>query len=182
MTGAHPDDPQDPTSRDSGRRDGRWRGFLEHPENDLTADADFANRRPPEPHTAEELASSVDPAVQAARNTQSTRQAIQWLIAIPAITFGLALILGIIFRVMGGPACDAGEASFLCTRDAQIWWSVITGIPPIVGVLGCAFIMNHKLKNYTRWRPWMGVFWVMIPFCMIWLITAGQILIIALNS
>ncbi|MBX8995163.1 hypothetical protein HCH15_03050 [Corynebacterium testudinoris] len=166
---------------DSNRRWG-WRGFLEHPENDLTADADFANLRPPDPQSPEELASWLDPVVQAERNRQSSRQALQFLAAIPAITFVLGLGLLVVFRLIGGPECVAGEAVWLCTRTSQIVWPLVTSIVPIIGVLGCAIIMTRKLNSYTRWRPWMGVFWVMVPFCMVWLITAGQILIPALEN
>ena len=48
----------------------------QHPENDLTADADFANRRRPEPQTVEELADSPDPVKVAAANRASSRQAL----------------------------------------------------------------------------------------------------------
>ena len=50
------------------------------------------------------------------------------------------------------------------------------------GVIGCAIIMVRKLNNYTRWRPWMGIFWVLIPFAMMWMLQTWQILIMALNS
>ncbi|RNE48267.1 hypothetical protein C5L39_09355 [Corynebacterium alimapuense] len=146
----------------------------------MTTDADFANLRPPSPQTAEDLASSIDPAVQAERNRQSSRQAMIWLAAIPGITFGMGFLLLLITRMIGGPECTTGEATWLCTRSSQIWWPIVTSIVPIVGVFGTAIIMNRKLKSYTRWRTWMGVFWFMVPFCMMWMLTVGQVLITAL--
>lgn len=177
MTGVHPDDHG---SGDYGRKRGR-RIFQDHPENDLTADADFANLRRPEPQTPEELASTVDPAVQAQKNQQSTRQAISWLFGIPISTVIVAFLLLLITRNMGGPLCDSGESTWLCTESSHIWWPLVTSIIPLTGILGCAFIMNHKLKTYTRWRPWMGVFWVLIPLSMLWMVNVGQILVPAIS-
>lgn len=176
MTGS---DPEKNLPQDNGRR---WRNFLDHPENDLTADADFANRRPPTPRTAEELASSTDPAVQAERNRQSTRQAIAWLFGTIITTVVVALVLAGVARAMGGPLCAAGEANWLCTRSWQIWWPIITSIIPAGGIIGCAIIMVRKLNSYTRWRPWMGVFWVLIPFAMMWMLQTWQILVMALSN
>lgn len=176
MTGSDPE--KNPPPRGSRRR----RNFLEHPENDLAEDADFANLRPPPPRTIEELASSTDPAVQAARNRQSTRQAITWLFGTVLTTVVVAFVLALVARLMGGPACDAGEAAWLCTRSWQIWWPIITSIIPAAGIIGCAVIMVRKLNSYTRWRPWMGVFWVLIPFAMMWMLQTWQILVVALNN
>ncbi|AJE34330.1 hypothetical protein B842_12425 [Corynebacterium humireducens NBRC 106098 = DSM 45392] len=175
---SHPEN--EPSQPDPGRLN--WRNFLDHPENDLTADADFHNRRPPEPKTAEELASSTDPILQQERNRRSTRQAIAWLFGTMLLTIGGGLILALVTRLMGGPACDAGEATWLCTRSAQIWWPIVTSAFAMGGVIGCAIIMVRKLNSYTRWRPWMGVFWVLIPFAMMWMLQTWQILIMALNN
>lgn len=176
MTGSDPE--KNPPQR-SGR--GR-RNFLEHPENDLAEDADFANLRPPTPRTAEELASSTDPVVQAARNRQSTRQALTWLAGTIITTVAVAFLLALVARLMGGPACDAGEAVWLCSRSAQIWWPIATSLVPAAGIIGCAIIMVRKLNSYTRWRPWMGVFWVLIPFAMMWMLQTWQIMVTALSN
>lgn len=142
----------------------------EHPENDLMDDdADFANRRPPEPRSAEELAGAGDPAERAARNRASTRQAIRYLIGTVVATLLVALILGVIARVMGGPLCEAGEETWLCTDASQVWWSIGASLPPVIGITGCGIIMVRKLNAYLRWRPWMGVFWFLVPFTMAWL-------------
>ena len=99
-----------------------------------------------------------------------------------ALTAGGGFLLALVTRLMGGPLCDAGEAAWLCTRSAQIWWPIVTSIFAMGGVIGCAVIMVRKLNNYTRWRPWMGIFWVLIPFAMMWMLQTWQILIMALNS
>ena len=43
----------------------------EHPENDLTSDADYANLRRPEPRSFDELADEPDPLEVAAANRRS---------------------------------------------------------------------------------------------------------------
>ncbi|QGU05795.1 hypothetical protein [Corynebacterium comes] len=173
---------RDPEKKSPHREGRRRRNFLEHPENDLSEDADFANRRPPEPRTAEELASSTDPVVQATRNQQSTRQAVTWLFGTIISTVLVAYLLAWVARLMGGPACDAGDALWLCSRSSQIWWPIATSIIPAAGIIGCAIIMVRKLNSYTRWRPWMGVFWVLIPFAMMWMLQTWQILVLALSD
>ncbi|MDO5669767.1 MAG: hypothetical protein Q4G50_07170 [Corynebacterium sp.] len=175
---SHPEN--DSPRQDSGRPN--WRNFLDHPENDLTQDADFHNRRPPEPQTAEELASSTDPVIQQERNRRSTRQALTWMFGTMALTAGGGFVMALFTRLMGGPLCDAGEAAWLCTRSAQIWWPIITSTFAMGGVIGCAIIMVRKLNSYTRWRPWMGIFWVLIPFAMMWMLQTWQILIMALSD
>jgi hypothetical protein len=176
MTGS---EPEKHPSQENRRRRGN---FLDHPENDLTADADFANRRPPTPRTAEELAASTDPVLQAERNRQSTRQAVTWLFGTIITTVVFAFILAWVARLMGGPLCETGEVTWLCTRSWQIWWPILTSAIPAAGIIGCAIIMVRKLNSYTRWRPWMGVFWVLIPFAMMWMLQTWQILVMALNN
>ncbi|WP_026209374.1 hypothetical protein [Corynebacterium caspium] len=153
-------------------------GQLEHPENDLTAEADFANKLRPEPHNFDDIVDYPDPAVVLYRNQQSTKQAIWWTIGTIVLSLcnaGLGLILA---RLIGGPYCISGEASWLCSRSAEIWWPLWACLIPVLGLSGCAVIMLRKLKAYLRWRPWMGAFWVLVPHAMIWMITVLQIAII----
>lgn len=150
----------------------------EHPENDLSSDADSANLPRPEPKDFDELADAPDPLVIAQRNRASTKQAIWWTLGNIIVTFIVALILAGVSRAIGGPLCDAGEATWICSRSAEIWWPVATSIVPIVGVLGCALLLYRKYVTYTRWRPWMGAFWVLVPWSMLWMTTVGQMLIV----
>ncbi len=151
---------------------------MEHPENDLQSDADFTNRFRPAPQTFEDLANSPDPLAEAAANRRSTKQAIAWGLGIPLVTGVVAILLAFLARSFGGPLCDAGTATWICSRSAEIWWPIATSIVPIVGVLGCAVIMYRKYLGYKRWRPWMGTFWFLIPFCMLWMTTVFQMAIV----
>ena len=65
-------------------RDRDWGMSLrpEHPENDLTSDADYANLRRPEPRSFDELADEPDPLEIAAANRRSTRQAVWYMIGV----------------------------------------------------------------------------------------------------
>lgn len=149
----------------------------EHPENDLQSGADRFSRVRPEPRTFDELADQPDPLVAAERARASTRQALGYALATIAVTLGVGLILALVSRIQGGPLCDAGEATWLCTQTWRTWWAILTSIPPVVMLIGCAVIMVRKLNRYERWMPWMGVFWLpLVPFTMIWLIiTVGML-------
>ncbi|KQB86975.1 hypothetical protein [Corynebacterium lowii] len=145
--------------------------FPEHPENDLHSDADYTNKLPPSPRSAEDLAEGVDPAVQHERNRASTRQALWWLAGTLVLSAVASLALAGLLRAMGGPYCEAGEATWLCSRSAELWWGIGSCLVPVAGLLGCMIIMVRKLRSYTRWRAWMGVFWVLVPHAMIWMTT-----------
>lgn len=149
----------------------------EHPENDLNSASDRFSRVRPEPKDFDALADEPDPLVTAQRNRDSTRQAIWYAIATVAITLLTGLSLATISRLQGGPLCSAGDATWLCTQQWRTWWAIITSIPPVVMLIGCAVIMVRKLNRYERWMPWMGVFWLpIVPFTMAWLVVTVGIL------
>ncbi len=146
------------------------RRALDHPENDLFAASDSYNLQRPAPRTIEELADGPDPAHQAALNRASTKQALAFLTGTVVLSIAIAFGLALAFRLTGGPRCDAGEAVWLCTQTQQLWWAGISSIVPIAGAVGCAIIMVKKLRSYTRWSSWMGIFWALVPHCMAWLL------------
>lgn len=149
----------------------------EHPENDLNSASDRFSRVRPEPKDFDALADEPDPLVTAQRNRDSTRQAIWYAIATVAITLLIGLSLATISRLQGGPLCSTGDATWLCTQRWRTWWAIITSIPPVVMMIGCAVIMVRKLNRYERWMPWMGVFWLpIVPFTMAWLVVTVGIL------
>lgn len=154
----------------------------EHPENDLSTDADFTNMPRPEPQSADELADQPDPVRVAELNKQSTRQAVKFTLVIVAISFAVALGLVLAFRLIGGPECVAGEAIWFCSTTQRVIWIIAVSITPIVGMLGSGLILVRKLRSYLRWRPWMGAFWVMVPHCMFWMLQTLLELSNVLNS
>ncbi|MCT1426164.1 hypothetical protein [Corynebacterium sanguinis] len=155
--------------------------YVEHPENFPSSPTDRYNRVRPEPRSFDELAAGPDPVAVKERNRASTRQAIFYAAGVVIATFAVAFVLALISRLQGGPLCDAGQATWLCTPSWRTWWALGSSVVPIAGLLGCAVIMVRKLNRYERWVPWMGVFWLpIVPFTMWWLtVTVG---IIALDS
>lgn len=147
----------------------------EHPENDLTTDADYANLRRPEPQSFDDLADEPDPVEVAAANRRSTRQAVWYMVSVLVISalygFGVALFS----RLTGGPLCEDGTASWLCTEGQRNFFAISTMIIPLLGMIGCAIIMVRKLRRYLRWRSWMAIFWVMAFNFMIWAISDIQL-------
>jgi hypothetical protein len=113
----------------------------DHPENDLSTDADFTNVPRPEAHSFDELADEPDPAEIARLNQESTRQAIRFTITIVLISFAVALGSLLIFRLVGGPECTAGEAVWFCSTTQRVIWIIATSITPIVGMLGAGIIL-----------------------------------------
>ena len=151
----------------------------EHPENDLTSDADYANLRRPEPQSFDELADAPDPLAVAEANRRSTRQAVWFMVVILAGSALYALILAGIFKFTGSTTdCHpAVYATWLCTKTQRTIFATTTMIIPFAGLIGCALIMVRKLKSYVRWRGWMAIFWVMVGHFMLWCITDIQILL-----
>lgn len=151
----------------------------EHPENDLTSDADYANLRRPEPQSFDELADAPDPLAVAEANRRSTRQAVWFMVVILAGSALYALILAGIFKFTGSTTdCQpAVYATWLCTKTQRTIFATTTMIIPFAGLIGCALIMVRKLKSYVRWRGWMAIFWVMAGNFMLWGINDIQILL-----
>ena len=148
---------------------------MTHPENDLTSDYDYSNRARPDAESFDELADQPDPLEVAARNKASTRQAILYMVSSIVVTLAISGALALIFRLIGGPLCEAVEAVWLCSQSQRTWWAILSSIPPVAALIGCAVIMVRKLNRYERWMPWMGVLWLpLLPFTMWWLtITVG---------
>lgn len=153
----------------------------EHPENDLTTDADYANLRRPEPSSFDELADEPDPLAVAAANRRSSRQAIWFMVAVLLLSGLYAFVVALITRSQGGALCDAQLATWLCTEGQRRFFALTTVIIPFLGMVGTAVIMVRKLKRYLRWRSWMAIFWVMACNFMLWCITDIQILLIPLG-
>ncbi|MDO5033160.1 hypothetical protein [Corynebacterium sp.] len=157
-------------------------GADEHPENDLTSDlrsdADYANLRPPEPHSFDELADAPDPLTIAAANRSSTKQAIWFMVGTIAASWVVALVLRLIFAIQDPGECVSAEiAGWLCTTQQRTIYAIGTVILPFAGMIANGVIMVRKLKHYVRWRPWMGTFWVLIFNFMLWCISDIQILL-----
>ena len=147
----------------------------EHPENDLDDQLDSMNKRPPEPQSLDELLDAPDPIALAEASKRSTRQAIWFAVT---VLFG-ALAVGFgslgVFRLIGGPLCDAGEATWICSDTQRFIWMPLAMLVPTLGMTGAGIIMLRKLNRYVRWLPWMGVFWFCALYFMLWGIDVLQV-------
>ena len=148
---------------------------MEHPENDLHSPADRFSRMRPEPRSFDELADQPDPLEVDWKNRRSTRQAVWYMIGVLVLSALYGFAVALITRLSGGPLCEEGTATWLCTDGQRTFFSLTTPIIPFFGMIGCAIIMVRKLHRYLRWRSWMAIFWVMACNFMLWTITDIQL-------
>ncbi|WP_293954887.1 hypothetical protein [uncultured Corynebacterium sp.] len=140
----------------------------DHPENIFSQEADYSNLRPTFSDDFTDLRNLPDPMEQQRKNEQSSRQAFIYLFAAPLVTVIAAYLLAWVARMQGGPICDAGDAVWICSRAAELWWPIVTSLIAFGGMLGCAWILYDKYRKFLRWRGWMGVLWIHIPLSMLW--------------
>ncbi|WJZ03935.1 hypothetical protein [Corynebacterium freiburgense] len=156
--------------------------FPFHPENDLPGSTEISEelRRAIELPTGKEPSEQItdDPLERLERNQSSTRQAIAFAIAVPVVTFLTAFIIAIISRTSGGPLCDAGISDWICSRQYEILFPIIPGVIALSGTLLAAWITYVKWRSYGRWRPWLAIIWVLMPFTLAWMTGFGTMLII----
>src|SRR5699024_146631 len=117
----------------------------------------------------DDLADEPDPARIAELNRASTRQAVWFTIITVAISLIVAVGSVVIFRLVGGPECDAGTATWFCSSTRQIISVIVVSVTPILGLLCSAVMLIRTLRRSLRWRPLLGAFWLMVPHCMFWM-------------
>lgn len=125
-----------------------------------------------------ELDYEFDPLLRLERRHKSSVQAVVWGFAVPILTILTGFLVAVIARANGGPLCDAGLASWLCTRWAEIAICVAPLIVSFGGLIGAGIQCYIKFKTYNRWWPWLAVMWVLIPFTLGWMTSFGTIAII----
>ncbi|GAA4795759.1 hypothetical protein CCANI_13540 [Corynebacterium canis] len=159
--------------------------FPHHPENDLPGIHEISEelRRAIETPMGKEPGEqkpddASDPLLRLERNRDSTRQAIGFAVAVPAVTFLTAFIIAIISRTSGGPLCDAGISDWICSRQFEILFPVIPGVIAFSGTILAAWITYLKWRAYRRWRPWLAIIWFLMPFTLAWMTGFGTMLII----
>ena len=145
-----------------------------HPENDLYDDDPSRFRQ--NPRNLDELAHGPDPSLRSSKDEESSRQAIRFLVWVMVGSFVVGLGSVLFSRLTGGELCDSGEAAWLCTEAAHIWWPIVAWTIPFFGMITCAILLVRKLRAGLRWRTWMGVMWVLVPNAMFWGLAAVQIL------
>lgn len=117
------------------------------------------------------------PELRQERDERSTRQALYYFIGVPIVVFALAAIVLLVSRSSGGSLCEAGEAEWLCSRGAQIWFSLLPGIVALGSVFLAMYITYVKWRRRQRWRWWIAVVWISMPFALAWITGTGSLLI-----
>ena len=101
-----------------------------------------------------------DPLFRLERNRTSTHNAISYAVAVPAITFLVAFVIAMI------------------SRTFEVLFPAIPGAVALGGTLLGAWITYRVWAHYGRWRPWLAILWVLVPFTLLWMTSFGTMLII----
>lgn len=125
-----------------------------------------------------DLELEIDPLYRLERNERSTHHAIAYAIMVPVITAALGLALALISRGRGGPICDAGQATWICSRTFEILFPLVPWLFSFGGFIGAAVITYRQWSRCLRWRPWLAIMWVLGPFTMGWGTAFGTLLIV----
>ncbi|WP_295643696.1 hypothetical protein [uncultured Corynebacterium sp.] len=119
-----------------------------------------------------------DPLLRLERNNKSTRNAFVFFFGTIGLTLGVALAIALIGKTIGGPRCDAGEASWLCTQGLEIAFWVVPGVISFVAMFLSVYITYDKWRRHQRWRPWIAVIWFLMPYALGWMTSAGAALLL----
>ena len=133
------------------------------------------------PSKPSQLDYELDPLLRLEQHTRSTHQAIVYVIMVPLITLLAAGIILFISHNQGGPDCDAGESAWICSRTYEILFPVVPGAIALIGALGAVWTTYIKWARYDRWRPWLAICWVLIPFALGWITSTGWMAIAGLD-
>lgn len=120
----------------------------------------------------------LDPLLRLERHQRSGKQAIAFGLAVPILTLLTAFVVAGVSRVRGGPICDAGESTWICTRNFEILYPLIPWGVSLIGFGAGLFITLRKWKTYQAWRHWLVMVWFLSIFCIGWFIATGHMLII----
>ncbi len=125
--------------------------------------------------------SESDPLERLERREHSARRAFRFTGITIAATFITALVVGIIGAVVGGPNCDAGISSFICSRFFELAFPIIPAIVALAGTFTNFWITYKKWKHFGNWRPWLAMCWVLMPFSLMWMVSTFGIAMLGLE-
>ncbi|MBV7294324.1 hypothetical protein KRX51_00085 [Corynebacterium sp. TAE3-ERU12] len=110
-----------------------------------------------------------DPLERLERNERSGRRAYAYTAGVIAATFLSAAIIAIIGAVTGGPICAAGKSHFICSHTFELLFPIVPSLVSLFGALGCFWLTWVQWSRRLRWRPWLAMCWVLMPFTLIWM-------------
>lgn len=110
-----------------------------------------------------------DPLERLERNERSGKQAYIYAGSVFGLTVVTAIIIAIIGAITGGPLCDAGKSVFVCSRAFELAFPLIPGAISFFGAAGCFWMTYLKWRSFQRWRPWLAMCWVLLPWTLAWM-------------
>ena len=118
------------------------------------------------------------PLYQLERHRQSLQQAVFFAASTIFLTLLAGLMLALTSHALGGPLCDAGVATWICSHTFELFFPLLPGAIALAGLIGCALGCYKKYKNHDRWQPWLAALWVLLPFTLMWLTGTGTMAIV----
>ncbi|WP_448851896.1 hypothetical protein [Corynebacterium sp. 335C] len=150
----------------------------------MSADDPHAAPQPPdEPRARADRArrdrtAGEDPLDRLERNVRSGRMAYWYTGAVIVLTILSAIVVAVAGAVSGGPLCDAGHSSFICSRTWEIVFPLVPSAVSLVGALGGFWQCYSKWRRFERWRPWIAMVWILLPWTLIWMTSTMPILML----
>lgn len=127
------------------------------------------------PQQYDSLDYEADPLLRLERNARSTRQAVIYFVAVLLIPILVAFIIALISRSSGGVYCTTDEGTWLCSDAWRIAFGLVPALISLFSLFGAAFLCYQKWKSFQRWRAWLGVTILLIPYTMSWVTTTGSL-------
>lgn len=115
------------------------------------------------------------------RSMYSGRPAYIYTGAVVGITLLAGLIIAIAGAMAGGPTCDAGKSSFLCSRTWEILFPVVPAVISLVGCIWGFWRTYVEWKHFRNWRAWLAMCWVLMPFTLMWMVSTFGILMLGVQ-
>ncbi|WP_225976638.1 MULTISPECIES: DUF4133 domain-containing protein [Corynebacterium] len=114
-----------------------------------------------------------DPLAWFEHSRRSSRRAIAYALTIPLLTVLTGLVIALISRAQGGPICEAGLSTWICSRGYEIMFSLVPLGVALAGTFGAFWITYRTWARYGAWRPWLAIIWVLIPASLAWMTGFG---------
>ena len=89
-----------------------------------------------------------------------------------------AVVVAVAGAAAGGPNCDAGWSSFICSRTWEIVFPLVPSLISLIGALGAFWKCYDTWRRFERWRPWIAMIWVLLPWTLIWMTATLPILML----
>src|SRR5699024_4450843 len=123
-----------------------------------------------------------DPLDRLQKKEYSWRPAVTYAVGVIAATLLSALVIAIIGMIVGGPNCDAGTSTFICSRAFELAFPLIPGAVSLFGALWGFWMTYVRWKNFVNWRPWLAMCWVLMPWTLAWMTSTFTIAMFGVES